>query len=347
MYAVNLGVDVGYGFLKVSDGSRDWLVPSVVGAGREMAYRSELTLYTGAEDNLVVEVDGALYFVGSLAVRQSGIAVRSLAEDRPGDPNARILLLTGLGLVAAPQGSTFHVVTGLPPVYYRPYEEALSQLVLGEHEVVFRSGNQRQVKRFAVERVRVIPQPFGTVYDLFLDRNGNVRNADMANARVGVIDVGFRTTDFCVADRLEYVEHLSFSTTTGLAAAYAQVADGLLRQFRVTKENYEMDEVMATGKLRLAGQVHDVSRLRDAAYQQVADKVVAEAFSAWSRYELDVVYVTGGGGQALAPYLLPRFASAELAPSPQLANVHGYWKLANKIFPAWEAVEGRVAAQTL
>lgn len=304
---MNVGVDLGYGFLKVTDGSHEWIVPSVVGTGRDVTYRSELTLHTEEQDNLVIEVDRQRYFVGTLAVRQSGIAVRSLAENRPADPNAKILFLAALGLVAGRTGEVFNVVTGLPTIYYGPYQEDLMKMVMGDHRVTFLTGGEPTEKLFTVDRARIIPQPFGTVYDAFLDRAGNVENETLANFRVGVIDIGFRTCDFAVSDRLEYIERLSFSTTTGLSAAYGLVAEGILKQFRVAKTNYELDDVMSTGLLRVGGRDQDITGLRDAAYRQVAEKVLAEADSMWSLYDLDTVYITGGGGKALAPYLLQHF----------------------------------------
>jgi plasmid segregation protein ParM len=332
MFISNVGIDLGYGFLKATNGSRDIFFPSVVGLGADLAYHSELSLYTQEEDNLVVEIGGARYFVGSLAVRQSEIAARSLAEDRPGDWSARVLFLTALSLVV--DGPTAHanIVTGLPPAHYRLYRDALADIMLGEHRVVLQSGPRPAEKVIVVDNVRVVPQPFGTVFDLFLDRAGTVQQPDLAASRVGVIDIGFRTTDLVVADRLDYVERLSVTTTTGLATAYALIADALQREFGITRENYELDGIVMSGHLRLGGKVHDISQVRDDAFRQVARKIMTEVDSVWQKDDLDVVYVTGGGGQALAGFLLEALPNGALVPGAQAANVHGYWKLSNKLF---------------
>ncbi len=332
MFISNVGIDLGYGFLKATNGSRDIVFPSVVGLGADIAYRSELSLYTQEEDNLVVELEGARYFVGSLAVRQSEIAARSLAEDRPGDWSARVLFLTALGLVI--DGPTGHanIVTGLPPAHYRLYRDALVDIMLGEHRVVLHAGGRPVEKSIVVENVRVVPQPFGTVFDLFLDRAGTVQQPDLAASRVGVIDIGFRTTDLVVADRLDYVERLSVTTTTGLGTAYALIADAMQREFGLTRENYELDGIVLSGRLRSGGRMHDISALRDEAFREVARKIITEVESVWQKDDLDVVYITGGGGQALAGFLLDALPDAALAPAAQAANVHGYWKLSNKLF---------------
>src|SRR5579875_1732358 len=135
VFGGNVGVDLGYGFLKATDGGRDWILPSVVGVGQELAYQSDLSLYTGDEDNLAVELDGERFFVGSLAGRQSEIAARSLAEDRPGDRDTRVLFCVALGLLTDGPNRAFNVVTGLPPAYYRSSHDALTRLVRGEHRI--------------------------------------------------------------------------------------------------------------------------------------------------------------------------------------------------------------------
>lgn len=341
MFSSNVGIDLGYGYLKATNGSKDVVFPSVVGTGPDLAYRSELSLYTKEEDNLIVDAEGGRYFVGSLAARQGEIAARSLAEDRPGDWTARVLFLSALGLIVEGPVGHANVVTGLPPAYYRTYRDRLGSVMEGEHRIVLRGGSSPAEKTIVVDNVRVIPQPFGTVFDLFLDRAGNVQQPDLAASRIGVIDVGFRTTDLVVADRLDYVERLSLTTPTGLATAYALIADALRREFGLTRQSYELDEIVVSGQLRVGGRSQDISALREEAFRQVARKIVTEVQSAWQTDDLDVVYVTGGGGQALGGHLIDTFPNAVLAPQAQAANVHGYWKLGNKLFGASVAGDPR------
>jgi plasmid segregation protein ParM len=331
MTACNVGIDLGYGFLKCRSASRHFVLPSVIGTARTLAYRSELSGYTGAEDNLVVETDGVRYFIGTMAVRQSEVAARSLAEDRPGDPAARVLFRTALGLLAEAGTSTFNVVTGLPPVYFRAYRDGLEAMMRGEHRVVLSGGEHPVDRVFHVASVRVIPQPFGTLFDLLLDEGGSPQNVDLAEARVGICDVGFRTADCVVADRLEYIDRDSFSTTCGMAAAYALIAQRLQRELGVTKSNYELDGVVRSGRLRVGGQSHDISEIRDDAFRAVAEKIVTEIRSQWPVRDLDVIYLSGGGAEALAGTLLSSFDTAVLAADAQGANVRGYWKLATKL----------------
>lgn len=346
MWAKNIGIDIGYGFVKATDGARDLVFPSVVGVGQDLTYLSELTLYVAEEDNLIVEYDGARYFVGGLAIRQSEMALRSLVENRPGDVNARVLFATAMGLMAnGSEQARFNVVTGLPPSHYLSYKDDLARVLAGTHKVAFIRGPKRVERTITVDHVRVVPQPFGTVFHLLLDNAGNIAGKELAHARIGIIDIGFRTSDFVVADKLEYIDRLSFSSTTALGTAYSLISDELRRQHRISRESYELDSAVVEGRIRVAGKVHDITEIRDAAFRKVAAKVITEINSVWDKHGLDLIYVTGGGGQALYPYLKQEYENAQLVDTAQAANAKGYWKLAQKLYKAAGGVPGGNSSQ--
>ena len=97
--AKNIGIDLGFGFVKATNGEKDIIFPSVVGAGQDLTYRSELTTYVEPIENLAVTIDGKKYFVGDLAVRQSEIVSRSLGENHAQDKNTRVLLPATLAFI--------------------------------------------------------------------------------------------------------------------------------------------------------------------------------------------------------------------------------------------------------
>jgi plasmid segregation protein ParM len=78
----NIGVDLGYGFVKVSDGKKDKIFPSVVGQARNLRYSTEENTDQNFIKNMDVIVDDREYFVGELANRQSDIVLFSLDENR-------------------------------------------------------------------------------------------------------------------------------------------------------------------------------------------------------------------------------------------------------------------------
>lgn len=332
MVTKNIGIDLGYGFVKATDGEREFIFPSVVGTARELRYRSEFADLSSGLSNLVIAVDGRRYFVGDLAIRQSEIASRSLDENRVEDRNARVLLYTALALFSQWEQQTFNIVSGLPTVFYGPLKDGWVNSLRGSTVVRFGQGGDERERTIAIDRVRVVPQPMGTLYDRVLNSIGNVADTDLTRLRVGIIDIGFKTSDFAVADHMEFIDRLSGSTTTGLASAYGLIAERLRNEFRIVKENHEMDEIVRRGELRLAGKPYDISAIKRDAFERVANKIVTDLESLWDYRAFDAILLTGGGGQALAEFVLPRFRNAYLVESAQFANARGFIKLAANVF---------------
>lgn len=330
----NIGIDLGFGFVKATNGEKDLIFPSVVGAGQDLTYRSELTTYVEPIENLSVTIEGKKYFVGDLAIRQSEILSRSLGENHAQEKNTKILLLTALALFVQNESEEFNVVTGLPPSYYLAFKEELAGMVKGNHSIIINTDGNDCKKTIIVDKVKIIPQPLGTLFQRLFNQQGVLEDKEMARSKIGIIDVGFRTTDFAVADKLEYIDKLSYSTTTGMSNAYAMVAEHLRNKFRIYKENFELDEIIQEAKIKIAGKVHDLTQVKKEAFEQVAAKILTEMNSIWDRRELDLILVSGGGGQALADHLLPELETAALVENSQTANVHGYLKLAHKVFGA-------------
>ncbi len=316
----------------MSDGEREYSFPSVVGIGQDLRYRPELGVERKPTERLALTVDNRKYFVGDLAIRQSGIASRSLDADRSQDQNVRVLVLAALSLFAQWDAQVFHLVTGLPVNSYSAYRDAWESQLPGEYKVVVEEDGKPRERQIAIGNVHVVPQPFGTLYNRVLSPIGNLADRDLARRTIGLVDIGFKTTDLAVADQMEFIDRLSSSTTTGMATAYAHIADRLRAEYRLDKENWEIDEIVAQGAVRIAGKTSDISRLKAEAYERVARKVITDLESLWDYRDLDTILVTGGGGQALAEHLLPRYPNIELVDGAPMANVRGYVKLARHFF---------------
>lgn len=330
--ARNIGIDLGFGFVKATNGEKEIIFPSVVGAGQDLTYRSELTTYVDPIENLSVTIEGKKYFVGDLAIRQSEILSRSLGENHAQEKNTKILLLTALALFVQGDSEEFNVVTGLPPSYYLAFKDELADMVKGNHSVLLNTDGTDRKKTIIVDKVKIIPQPVGTLFQKLFNAQGVLEDKEMARSKIGIIDVGFRTTDFAVADKLEYIDKQSYSTTTGMSNAYAMISDYLRSNFRMYKENFELDEIIQEAKIKVAGKVHQLDQIKKEAFEQVAAKVLTEMNSIWDSRDLDMILISGGGGQALAEYLLPGLQTAAVVESAQTANVRGYLKLAQKVF---------------
>lgn len=332
MFPKQIGIDLGYGYVKVSDGSKEVVFPSTVGVGTDLRFNSLLMSFKKITDNMVITVDNKKYFVGDLAVRQSPIVSRSMGKNRVEDISAKVLLLAGLALFVENGEQKFNVVTGLPVDYYQQYKDDWHLLMQGTHAIKFGNGSQERPMLITIDKIQLIPQPFGTLYDRRLDTEGNLLENELANLKVGVVDIGYKTSDFALASDLEFVGKQSTSSEIAMSTAYNLITQRIQDKFKLEKESYEMDKIIESGVVRVNGVPQDITEFKREAFSVLADKIATEVNNIWDKREIDVILLSGGGGRAIAEYFLPKFPQGVLVNDSQLANVRGYLKLANALF---------------
>lgn len=332
MFPKHIGIDLGYGYVKASDGTKEVVFPSTVGVGTELRFNSLFMSFKKSTDNMVITVDNKKYFVGDLAVRQSPIVSRSMGRNRVEDINAKVLLLAGLALFVENGEQKFNVVTGLPVDYYQQYKDDWALLMQGTHAIKFSTGTQERPMLITIDKLQMIPQPFGTLYDRRLDNDGNLVENELANLKIGIVDIGYKTSDLALAADLEFVGKQSISSEIAMNTAYGMITQRIQDKFKLEKESYEMDKVIESGVVRVAGVPHDISEFKREAFNALAEKIATEVNSIWDKREIDVIMLTGGGGKAISEYFLPKFPQAVLVNDAQLANVRGYLKLSNALF---------------
>ncbi len=312
-----IGVDLGYGFVKATDGREGFLFPSVVGDGSPHQPLRLASQEADPTDNLRLQIGDRVYHVGTLAVRQSRMAYRSLSVLRDEGNDLLVLFLTALSLFCHEPNTTFSVVTGVPPGRMHLADEFIRS-VRGDHRVVrYRAANPEELY-LRVDRVTVVPQPLGTYWSQVLDSRGQLQPHAAAEGRVGIIDIGFRTTDLVTVEEGEYVPEQSRTVPTGLSAAYGAVAAALLREYGIERENHALDEAIISGEIGVSGRRVDITGLREQAFEQLATKVLVEIRSTWQVADYDYLWFTGGGGQALQRYLVPKFPQASLIGDPHM-----------------------------
>ena len=336
----NIALDLGYGFTKIlmEGSSRPVVIPTVVGESRSIKYKTDVSENKNSLKDIVVNVHGDNYFVGDLANRQSDIVHFTLDEDRFDEKATKIMAKAALAIASSEDTFTeqdINVVTGLPVTFYSNYKNKLETMISDTHAVgvSFDRGDSFVTKKVNVDKVKTIPQPFGSLFKDILDEEGGLRDEDMAKSKVGIIDVGFLTSDFVVANKLEYIDNMSKSTKISMNTAYGIINNELEQQYGVSKPIYQLEGVVREGAIKIKGKKYDIRPLIEYAYRVVAEKVIAEAKTIWpNMWELDVVILSGGGGAALSDHITPKIENSVLIPDSQSANVEGYLKLAKRLW---------------
>ena len=326
-----IGIDIGFGFTKAYNGRDAIVFKSIFGEATDIQYREQLLGTPKAEDHLHVDLGGDAYFIGELAERQSNVRSFTLDQDQFIASFARIMAVTAMTRLAQ-RNEPVRLVTGLPIGYYRRHRDELAKLLSGKHEAaLIDHTGARSETAVNVTHCRVIPQPFGSLFNHMLNDMAEVADKRFVQEKVGIIDVGFRTCDCTIAERTRYSERGSQTTESGIARAYAGIAAKLRELTGVNVEVYRLFSAVARGSIKVRGTTVALKPLVEEAFTKLASSIAGEVERLWvDDWDIDLVIITGGGGAALAPYLRPLLSGDVLAldtgTDARLNNVRGYWK---------------------
>lgn len=330
-----LGVDVGFGYTKACNGDRSVIFKSILGDAAEIQYISGFS-EGGMLENLHVTIDGRDYYVGDMAEKQSNVREFTLDQNTLIENFSKVMALSAVSCFAGPVNRDFSLVTGLPIRYFKQHRARYVQLLEGSHRVVLHLGGESQEKLLNIRKVRVLPQPFGAVFNLLMNNHGRIIDRDVARQKFGVIDIGFRTADYTLTDRLRYIERGSRTTDTGISKAFSLINRKILETSGVNVELYRLFEPVQRGRIRIRGQELSLAELRDTVLRQLATAIISDLERLWvDDWDLEFILLSGGGSADLAPFLEEmiqgeiRVVSAET--DPRLTNVNGYLKYAKYI----------------
>ena len=333
-----IAIDIGFGFTKATNGSRSLVFKSILGEATEIQFKGGVLGEASPDENIQIELDGNSYFVGEMAERQSNVRSFTLDQSQFFGSIAKVLAIAA----AARMTSSYMpigLVTGLPIGYYREYKDTLGKLLQGDHKVVLTNVNgQKEEKTVKISNVRVIPQPFGSLFNLMLNDLGELGDKRYIKEKTGVIDVGFKTSDFTVSDKMRYSERGSRTTDTGIAKAFGVIAGKLREKSNVNIELYRLYEAVDQGVIKIKGKEYDLKELTVQVFSQLAKSIASDVDRLWADdWDIDSIVLTGGGGAVLAKYLQPliegKVVVADPATDARFCNVQGYWKFGKHV---WE-----------
>jgi plasmid segregation protein ParM len=326
-----LGADIGFGYTKATDGRQFQVFKSVIGEANESQFAESL-LPGVAQFPRHIIIGSQAFFVGELAEQQSRGRGFTLDQNQFIQQYKKTLCLAAVAPFVA-NGDPVRLVTGLPISFFRKHKEALTTILQNRHPVtLIKPGTgEREEKVVYIEKVRVIPQPFGSMFNLMLNEIGKPASQRFISEKIGIIDVGFRTADYTISDKTRYSERGSQSSDSGMSIAYTAIANALQEKSGVAVELYRLYDGVSKGTIKIKGKRYDLTGIVQAAFQQLATRIATEVNRLWADdWDIDCIVVTGGGGTVLAPFLTP-LLEGEVLPMPtdqdaRLNNVYGYWK---------------------
>lgn len=325
-----VGIDVGFGFTKAYNGKNSVIFKSLIGDATDIQFRSLLGDEVSTS-SLHITLDDKSYFLGNYAELQSNIREFTLDQEKLLEEFVKILAIAAAG-IATDTSAPINVVSGLPVGYLKRDSKKLKDMIRGVHEITFHQPNgQKETKRIQIEKIYVIPQPIGSIFNLIFDEEGKIRDKSLAKQKLGVVDIGFKTTDFSIFDHLQYIERGSSTMDTGISKCFSVIANKLRQESSINIELYRMYKFIESGMIKIRGKEYNISNLKKRVYGHAASAIASDLNRLWENdWDIDSIILSGGGSLELAEYLSPNI-DGNVIPigrgiDARFNNVQGYCK---------------------
>ena len=318
-----VGIDLGYGFVKVVSGEKTITFPSLVEVGQPVRDGFRTADYE-------VTIDGKTYYVGEMA-RREGKSLINLADPAAKEEDLRVLWLTALALVAGDE--PLQVVTGLPLNQYDTREVMTKKWLSFQGDVTI-NGKKRCIN---AESVQVIPQAMGAMMAGLLEpETMALRNPQWMEqgGYLLLIDIGTRTTGvvtFETQPEFTWVSSLSGATDIGMIDVFRALQAAFRQQTGSAPRLEEIpfwENLLRKGETWYGGDVIDFRHTQQAILQQFGERVTQYAIQllggeAWQR--VAVTFLAGGGAETPKASLQDRGVPTLCIPDAQKANATGYY----------------------
>ena len=310
-----IGIDVGYGHTKVvTDTTGGMIVPVLFPSAVGTFECGTVIDGLKAPEKDVVSFDGQRFLVGASAIKHSGRLLESREKNWIGSPAYKALFLNALRLTEC---NSIHlvIVTGLPVGFYGTDKDKLAHLV-------------REIAQgYCVDlTVRVIPQPLGSFFDRLLDESGKVKDNSLVTGRIGVVDIGYYTTDLLMVSDLEFVERQADSCENGVSTALELIAKDIEQIHGMRPDIHATEQAIKQGWIKVFGERKGIFQIADRRLGEIAREIEAKVHIVWKAgSDIDQVLLTGGGAALLKGHL-NLYKHAVVTVGAQVANARGYFK---------------------
>lgn len=345
-----VSVDVGYGYVKaISSSGNKILFPSVVGSGRDRGLANFIEQTNKMIDadlsELHITIDGKHYYVGEMALRNSNDATRVFDRERYNHEYSKILMAVAIQLVTNPETTEVVLFTGLPLDYFRTQHEQFKNKLLEDMPTIeWVSGfKQNETKKVSVRNAGIFPQGMSAVWATLMNHDGKTFKKDLMEEgnQIGIIDIGFRTTDICV---VEMKDGGGFRPLTQYSETVDQGVVNLYENIKIAYQNKtggsdlsenKINRIIKRHSITYQGKKIDLSNEVDQAYRAVVNSIIDRINKLWKEEAdtFDYIFVVGGGGSLFMDYLQSNFNNHLLSiVAGQYANAIGYYRIGKLIY---------------
>lgn len=329
-----IGLDLGYGYVKgVNEVGKGVVFPALVGNAYD---RPLAELFESNEENIInnmhlIMTNGEKeeYFVGELARRQSKNISYAFDNDKINHPNTKALLAASSLLLFQKEEMPIHLVTGLPLEQYIHKKDKFKRM-LKEYRTIACFKGDKEVKIIKFDKVTIFPQAAGAVYSSIID---NIKKYLIKGSYIGLIDIGFKTTDFIVFmvdKKLILREDMSGTINIGMSTLNNAASRLFTNKTGSKLEIAELVNLIKDEKIFFRGNELNFGKELALVKSEIARVIKDRVKANWGS-KLDffnTVFLAGGGAKELKTFISDIHPNTILTKNSQFANAEGFLKVA-------------------
>lgn len=317
-----LSGDIGWGYTKYMKVSEDGEIsyhsfPSL--APRSTGHDMSMGLFA-KRDTVVVDVEGTLYEVGpdssDLDINDS---TRNLNDQFIYTDQYKALFYGMLNYMGEEEIDL--LVLGLP-VSGLNLTEDLRKMSIGSHEI-------SKGKVVNVKDVLILPQPLGALY-YCMSQKDEVEDFEFLEDEVNlIIDPGFLTFDFLLANGIRTVENRSDAYPGGVSKILKSIANSLSEKFEIKYDNLSaIDKALTRRRLKVNGKKEDLADHIKNTRSVIEGSVNYMKNIVGDGSDVDNIILVGGGSELFKKTIESFYKNHQIiyVDEPQMTNVKGYYE---------------------
>ena len=325
----SIAVDIGSGYSKSillpASGQVDDMRKLVKSFKTAVGPSRQVTLQPGVKP-LLVEFEDKSFFVASTAEVALSIEQRTntLSSNWAYEDGYRALVyyiiakaLTSEGVEPSETPISIRLITGLPQAFYEGGAEKVRNMYSGSHR--FRHAGQAWV--LDMVDVQVVPQAMGAFYSA----TETLLSDDESEERVGVIDIGTYTTDFCLSEDVQYHAYESGGVPIGVSTLVASLKSVLERDLGFAYTDDSLKKAFERKTVLVRSTSQDISKQIDEVITQAGRSLQKALPTGWDTNTMYLVLAGGGGAEYFfGKYFQQEYPHIKIIASPESAIVLGY-----------------------
>ncbi len=276
-----IGIDIGRGYTNAYSVYEtevfECMFPSILSAGRNLVVESNIV------NPIDIEFDGDRYFVGDLAQREGYQKMQNLTDCKCG-VCAETLLVSAISEVV--QTSEVSIMIGVPYKAFNKRNLKKIESKYKDKKYVITNHISGEILTFTIKEVNICREGDGALLWI-------TKDLDILDRPLGVVNVGFRTTEFCYYDKgFEYRDIFSTSKEIGNKSVLLNISNYIMN----SNESVMLDMCDID-----TSDEYDDLKLKY--YQLLSEQIESEIESLWINKNIMDIVITGGS----AKYLITQY----------------------------------------